>query len=206
MTTRICSVDGCENPARSRGLCKPHHKRWLRGRPIDTPIKQRAKAIKAASLEELARKLLAEAVETSNGCLELPHRCTDPETGYPRTTFKGQGWSIPRLMVSVIVEERALLTDEHSRHRCDNRTCINPEHLELGSPTDNVQDMDERGRRRNRPSLGTDHGCAKLTEADVRAIRELRKEGWILRELAARFGVSKGQISSICTRKTWKHL
>lgn len=54
--------------------------------------------------------------------------------------------------------------------------------------------------------IGQLHHKAKLTDDDVRAIRRGREEGLSIDRMAAQFGVSRAQISSICTRRTWKHL
>jgi len=75
------------------------------------------------------------------------------------------------------------------RHRCDNPRCINPEHLELGTTQDNVDDMWGRGRA----SFGERHG-ATLTADDVKFIRESPDKGV---DLAARFGVSASHISRV---------
>lgn len=87
------------------------------------------------------------------------------------------------------------------RHTCDNTACCNPRHLVPGNQSDNVEDAVSRGRIR----IGQKHGRAKLTEADVLEIRA--KAGAVLqRDLAERFGVSGGVISSIVNRKTWRHI
>lgn len=95
------------------------------------------------------------------------------------------------------------------RHKCDVKACVNPAHLELGTQADNMRDMVERGRHRAAPSKGEAHGCAKLTEADVRSIRALYVRG--CREfgayaLARRFGVSQATISKIARRASWAHM
>lgn len=90
------------------------------------------------------------------------------------------------------------------RHTCDNRLCVNPEHLVIGSQADNVQDMHERGRASGVRAAGKDHGSVKLTEQQVLDIRSRTRESQ--RELAAEFGVSQYAIYSIIARKTWKHI
>jgi hypothetical protein len=90
------------------------------------------------------------------------------------------------------------------RHTCDNRLCVNPEHLVIGSQADNVQDMHERGRASDVRATGKDHGTVKLTEQQVLDIRSRTRESQ--RELAAEFGVSQYAIYSIIARKTWKHI
>lgn len=100
-------------------------------------------------------------------------------------------------------------------HRCDNRPCINPAHLFLGTALDNVRDAISKGRM---PTAGVDRnysymargeasGKSKLTEAQVREIRRLRAEEGLTRvELAARFGVSRTPIADILAGRTWRHV
>lgn len=81
-------------------------------------------------------------------------------------------------------------------HRCDNRPCVNPAHLFLGSSKENTLDMHEKNR-----------GRAKLTTDDVLNIRKL----WAARELkqseiADRYGVKEPCIQRIATRRTWSWL
>jgi hypothetical protein len=90
-------------------------------------------------------------------------------------------------------------------HRCDNRGCINPSHLFLGTNTDNMRDMVSKGRHRLIRLPGERNGQAKLTEAEARAI--LASKGKVRQEdLAERYGVSQSRISSIMTGKNWAHL
>ncbi|WP_353850864.1 HNH endonuclease signature motif containing protein [Acidithiobacillus sp.] len=83
------------------------------------------------------------------------------------------------------------------RHTCDNRSCVNPDHLELGSHQDNMDDMVARGRQ----SKGERHPDAKLTMANVLAIRGDRRPQ---RTIAAEYGVTQANISAIKTMQTWR--
>lgn len=84
-------------------------------------------------------------------------------------------------------------------HRCDNPLCINPSHLFAGSAEENMQDAAKKGRT----ARGGNHPCAKLTEADARAIRGMEGHP---REIARRFNVSPSAVIGIRLRRTWKHL
>lgn len=97
-------------------------------------------------------------------------------------------------------------------HHCDNTSCVNPDHLFIGTPKDNTQDMLAKGRDyQGEPRRGNLNGLAKLTWEDVREIRKLYgvyrpyKHGVVTqRELADRFNVSEAAIGFIVRNEHWK--
>jgi len=86
------------------------------------------------------------------------------------------------------------------RHKCDNRPCCNPAHLEVGTWADNVNDKVSRGRHRR----GENAGTAKLTAANVEEIRRSFRNGTSRYDLAYRFDVSHTQICNIINGKRWR--
>lgn len=104
-----------------------------------------------------------------------------------------------------IAEHGAIPDGMHVLHKCDNRKCINLEHLFLGTNADNVADKVAKNRQ-GRPNIrGEQMGQSKLTDAKVRLIRLLPRSisnsRW-----AKEFGVSIMAISSARNRKTWTHV
>lgn len=90
-------------------------------------------------------------------------------------------------------------------HHCDNRGCVNPNHLFLGTQRDNAQDRDRKGRRE--APAGGRNGQAKLAKEQVLGVRREYQRGDVYqRELAAKYGVSQCQISKIVLGQCWKHV
>lgn len=88
-------------------------------------------------------------------------------------------------------------------HHCDNPPCVNPAHLFLGTPGDNVADKVAKGRQ----PRGSAHKNALLTEEQVREIRRLRNDcGWKLKDIGDRFGVTKHTIWAIMKGRNWSHI
>lgn len=105
-------------------------------------------------------------------------------------------------------------------HKCDNRSCINPGHLFVGTRHDNMQDMIRKGRQRfvglrsdnyRQPSRherarGERGGTAKLSERDVREILLRHKSGETQTRLSKEFGVRQCHISRIVRGASWSHI
>jgi len=102
-------------------------------------------------------------------------------------------------------------------HKCDNRSCIKPSHLFLGSYKENMRDAKTKGRmasgKRNgaythpeKLRIGTNNGNSKLTPDKVKEIRTLHQEGNSLRGLGRIFKIDQGTVAQIVYRKTWKHV
>jgi len=86
------------------------------------------------------------------------------------------------------------------RHKCRNKHCVNPEHLETGTPAENIADRIRDGTS----NRGIRSARAKLTEEQVRQIRE--RAGENQRGLAEEYGVNSRTISDIIHRKHWAWL
>lgn len=89
-------------------------------------------------------------------------------------------------------------------HACDNRKCVNPDHLFLGTAAENNRDMMVKGR--NRQLYGEQCKHAKLSQDDVIKIRKLHADGICQRRIAERFSVGFKAINKIVKRQRWKHL
>jgi hypothetical protein len=87
-------------------------------------------------------------------------------------------------------------------HSCDNRACVNPAHLRLGTAEDNRNDMISR----HRTIAGEAHPYAKLSNAQVIKIRKLYLKGWSSCALAKTFGVSRKTVRDIGKLRSWKHI
>jgi len=93
-------------------------------------------------------------------------------------------------------------------HRCNTPACVNPAHLYLGSPMDNMRDKMRAGRWKggSSPRLGEKHHACKLTETQVIEILQQAYAGTPKLALARKYGISKSQIKTIASGKGWKHI
>jgi hypothetical protein len=91
-------------------------------------------------------------------------------------------------------------------HKCDNPSCVNPDHLFEGTKGDNNLDRDRKGRTVRVRCLGEAHGQAVLTEAAVREIRAAAVAGEHPRSIARRHGVHYYTIKAVLWGRTWKHV
>ena len=88
-------------------------------------------------------------------------------------------------------------------HHCDIKTCVNPDHLFLGTHMDNMRDMMRKGRSPR--SVGERAGKSKLTSNQVLEIRRVHRRG-LAGKLAKEYGVTKQNIQNIVDRKIWRHI
>jgi hypothetical protein len=104
-------------------------------------------------------------------------------------------------------------------HKCDNRSCVNPDHLFYGTPSDNSRDAFKKGRHKmpyfwSNPEWvaartykrGADIGSSKLTDADIIAIRQMRIAGASSNEIAKRYRLDRSTILDIIKGVHWKHV
>lgn len=90
-------------------------------------------------------------------------------------------------------------------HRCDIRSCVNPDHLFLGTAKDNVADMWAKGRWKPgaQDNRGERNPRARLTSDDVQAIRSKRASGIGSTRLAEVYDISRSHVQRICSGQMW---
>ena len=89
-------------------------------------------------------------------------------------------------------------------HSCDNRKCVNPDHLFTGTHKDNSDDMYSKNRQVK--AIGARNKKTKLLAAQVVEIRELLDAGESLRSIGRKYDVTHQNIIDIKHNRTWKHL
>lgn len=88
------------------------------------------------------------------------------------------------------------------RHKCDNPSCCNPNHLEVGTHQDNVADR----VLRNRSAVGVSNGNSKLNPDKIRDIRTRLLDGQTKTQVAKIYMVDPSCIKSIETGRNWSHV
>ena len=122
------------------------------------------------------------------------------QNGYGMFWFDGRVQRASRVSWQLYNKEQ-IPTRSNICHRCDNPSCVNPNHLFLGTYSDNLQDCWDK-RRRAAP-MGVLNPKAKLTEEQV---REIKQSNLTSTELSRLYPVSRQQISYIRHGKKWPHV
>ena len=118
--------------------------------------------------------------------------------GYGRFKCKGKMQNAHRL--SWLLSGKTIPDKYVIRHKCRNKHCVNPDHLETGTNAENSADMIRDGTSLR----GSKNPSVKLNEEQVREIRARENEKGV--DLAKEFGVTKSAISMIILRRSWNWL
>lgn len=189
--TKECSEEDCSAPHYGRGWCRKHYNQaWRTGSLVSQP---RTLVAPEASLEDRLRHTGWDV--TSRGCWEW-RGSTNPH-GYGQMAvgnYSG-GTSFPALAHRVAFTVwKSDPTGFFVCHTCDNRLCMNPDHLFLGAALDNNRDMS----RKKRNPTGDYRSDVRVSEADVAQIRTRYAAGGVSQSaLAQEFRISQQLVSML---------
>jgi len=154
----------------------------------------------------------------TSGCWEW--RGAGDNRGYGQYTYLGSKYKAHRF--SWMLKHKTIQDGLWVLHKCDNKCCVNPDHLFLGTASDNMQDCLSKGRHIPGKAFGVLNGSfthpekikhgvevntARLDDGQVRRIRANYVPKVVTRRmLAIEFGVCKRTIDCILAYATWKHI
>lgn len=147
-------------------------------------------------------------VKKSDGCWEWIGALNDAGYGILGIGGRSKG-SIRahRLSWMFAHRRRAIPKGMQICHHCDNRKCVRPDHLFMGTNADNVRDMWKKGRGSPPPiHRGEKNSRTKLKPKEVREIRRLAKQGESFPQIARQFRIGLSSVHRIAKRQTWSHL
>lgn len=119
---------------------------------------------------------------------------TDP-CGYGRIKSLGKLLSVHRVAYELWVGS---VDDKFVLHRCDNPSCFNPDHLFLGTQTDNMKDIVVKGRGKQPRLAGESHPHSKLSDQDITSIKSDTRTQ---RVIAKEYGIAQAHVSNIKSGK-----
>lgn len=185
-----CSVETCSNPAICRGYCDKHY----------TNVKRYGKPISPFSFKKpIAEKLESRSMPIpETGCFVWLGSADD--LGYGTISYRSKPTKAHRLAYQLAhgdIPDNLIVC-----HKCDVPSCINVNHLFLGTHADNMRDRDKKGRQYDR--TGTKNGRAKLDLAKANEIRQLYGSQKISKAKIGRmFAVSAQAISDVIHNVRW---
>lgn len=186
---RTCSVEGCEGRPHSRGLCSTHYARAVRSGVLQRKFRRQMPPVETRFWPR---------VNKTEACWEWTGSIRRNGYGYIVRLDRNVG--VHRF--SWELHHGPIPDGLFVCHHCDNRKCVRPDHLFLGTAADNQRDMRDKGRGLRGERVYT----AKLTAADVVEIRARFAAGEALDVLAELKGMHRDSIKNVVTRKSWGHV
>lgn len=184
----VCSVESCDKQVSGRGLCSRHYALLRRN---GTPSRQP----KPSAEERLLRH-----VKKSSHCWNWQGPVFH-ETGYGVFWYKtDDAFEVSTHRTAYRIFVGPIPPDLSVLHSCDNRRCVNPKHLRVGTARDNAADRVVRNR--SNIKYGEEHHHTKLSDADILTICESSAAGTSRAELAAHFGVHPKYVGALINGTT----
>lgn len=178
----ICSIKDCQNKYYAKGYCEKHYQRVRdHGESFSEKFTHASPAVRfrrfftPSDEQECWPWLGTVAKSTGYGSFAMAHRL-----------------SISAHKAAYIFSKGIVPDGLFVMHSCDNRACVNPNHLSLGTHKDNMADMRNKGRK-----------WSRLKEDDVRYIRSCSEKS---ADLARKYGVYSSVISNVRNFKSWKEV
>ena len=142
---KLCSIEGCEKPVHNiRGWCSKHYQRWRRYGDAEAPYqveKELSPAFKRGDWSKVLERIQARTnLDAVTGCWNWSG--SKDRDGYGIALIDGKPWRSHRLAVTAALGRE--ITDSLVHHKCANRSCCNPEHLQTVDDFSNRSEMFER--------------------------------------------------------------
>lgn len=189
---KLCAIDGCGGKRYARGLCGKHHVRWKKhGDPL---------AGRTPNGDGL--KFLQDNKDyVGDGCIFWPYGNGKDGRGHVYINKRRVRAHVAMLEITAGPKP----SPEHEcAHSCGqgHKGCVAPNHLRWATRSENIRDRIEHGTS----NRGERCAKAKITEAQVREIRELIKAGISQSEIAKLYCISQTNVSYIKNRVNWAWL
>lgn len=190
-----CSYSSCEKTVEAKGFCQKHYMRFrLYGSPDPKSFDHEPIEIRFWQLvdkKEDHECWLWKRPPSSNGYGRIRVKETGKEEGAHRVSWwlHNNKTDIPDGMVVM--------------HSCDNKLCVNPKHLSIGTFKENTHDMIKKGRAKYKTFPGESNANALLTKQDIIFIRNSNLKHT---ELAKMLNVSSACIADVRKRRSWTHI
>jgi hypothetical protein len=151
--------------------------------------------------DRFKKKLYSRIRIDANGCWNWLGSKT--KEGYGTVAYRGRAKKATRM--SWVMTYGEIPDDLLVCHKCDNPSCINPQHFFLGTDKDNTHDSIAKGRKPGFP-VGQDRPQSKLNDEKVKMIKILIQNGVSVRKIARDYGMGATTIRHIKTGRCWKHV
>jgi hypothetical protein len=192
---RVCSVDGCGGGVEAKGLCEKHYVRLKTHGSHDENNRTHAPV----------EVRFWRYVEKTDSCWVWTGGSKN-QKGYGQIGSGGKGAKhILAHRLSYEIHKGKIPDGMVVMHSCDNPSCVNPDHLSIGTQSQNILEAFSKGRKNSVPPhvYGDSCGASKLNKFQAIEVIESTDATKLL---AAKYGVSKSAIERVRNGKTWRHL
>lgn len=190
-----CAIEDCESKVVGWGYCQKH---YIRVKKYGSP---HAKKNDQSTLEERFWRFVTKCGD--NDCWNWDGQKLP--SGYGRISLGAKilGSEGAHRVSWKLHNKKDIPDGMFVMHKCDNPSCVNPNHLSIGTPKDNTQDMIAKGRKKVVSPKGEGNGKSLL---DAKKVRLIRSSTLNHAALGRQLGVSTGCVRSVRSGRTWSHI